>query len=215
MWAAFNMQKWTSAIALGCLLFFFARELARYYGLHFRILSDAQANVVLKVITQEPDREQEGLVSSTAPLNAHRSDVYLPPLAPPLLAEVDLSTSARREAKSSVLDLAMAAAHRAAPTGRSTAVDGSHGLGARQVSLGREVEVTQLGFSRATPGSPSPRGPRPSSGGAGRTQSLALPRTLGASTPPGSSSSVELQTAGHADSNTLSNTPTRLPPQNM
>jgi len=194
MWAAFNMQKWTSAVAAGCLLFFFARELARYYGLHFRILSDAQARVVLKVITQEPDRDQEGLVSSTAPLNAHRSDVYLPPLAPPLLAEVDLSASARRAAKLSVLDLEMAAAQRAA-TGRSpdvAAVDGSKGLGARQLSLGRDVEVAQLGFSRATPGSPSPRGPRPSLGGAGRAHSL--PRYLGAT--PGSE--VELHDSGNA-----------------
>ena len=77
--------------------------------MRLRLLSDAQTNVVLTVITQEPDQANAALLATTAPLSAHRSDVYLPPLAPLLLAELGLDARARRVAIESVREVAHAA----------------------------------------------------------------------------------------------------------
>lgn len=102
-WDAYHIQLITAALAFGVLLLFAAREVARAYGIRLRLLSDAQTNVVLKVITQEPDAEQAALVGATARLSAHGADVYLPPLAPPLLSHIGVGPAVRRDAVESVL----------------------------------------------------------------------------------------------------------------
>jgi hypothetical protein len=120
-WEAFHIQLVSAALAVVCLAVFGLREVARRYGVRLRLLYDAQTNVVLRVITQEPDEAQAALVTATTPLSAHRSDVYLPPLAPPLLAELGLTAHERRAAVESVRDVVHAASVAAEKSALETA----------------------------------------------------------------------------------------------
>ena len=91
--------------------------------MRLRLLSEAHTNVVLRVITQEPDDTQAALVQATAPLTARRSDVYLPPLPPVLLEQLGVDADARRAATESVQGVKLAASAAA----ERSAMDGGYG----------------------------------------------------------------------------------------
>ena len=131
-WNAYHIQLVTTAVALGCLAFFAVREIARHLGIRLRLLTDAQTNVVLKVITQEPDEAQQAaLVGATAPLAAHSNHIYLPPLPPILLHELGHNDRARKLAVQSVDEVTNAANLAAELNAMDDFVPGGNAAGGR------------------------------------------------------------------------------------
>jgi hypothetical protein len=176
---AYHIQVGTSVVALACLLLFVLREISRHFGLagKFSLLTVNQRDVIHKVITQEPDADQAALTTTTAPLSSHRAEVYLPPLATPLLNELGLTGRVRRDALESVRDIhaAASAASRAAdneaadarPSTIGPSASASHGR--RSGPMGYFPQADTGGrLSDGCSGQPGQRGGR-----------------AGAATPPG------------------------------
>lgn len=131
-WDAYHIQLATSALALGGLSFFALREIARHLGVRIRLLSEAQTNVVLKVITQEPDEAQAAaLVGAAVQTAAHSNHVYLPPLPSTLLHELGLDEQARRVAIESVNEVTNAANRAAERSAMDSFIPGGNAAGGR------------------------------------------------------------------------------------
>ena len=161
-WDAYHIQLGTAAVTLIFLISFGLKEIFRRYGIRLKLLSDAGQRVILRVFTQEPDEAQQQLVAATSLSGAHRSEVYLPPLAPPLLAELGLTQSARRAAVTAVREvssMASAAADRPGLISRRSSILTSY----RQeggASPGRGTSGN-LSVSVAGAGAPSSVAPSP------------------------------------------------------